>query len=160
MISSLLILVPLLEFSIALKSYQTSAMEDSSLPLANPLAVDDPDNYGSTLSWSNRNGQRSSMRLTSKKTVNYSERALEQASMGLAGELWSSQHPPSDEEEEEVPWSELEKERFLDGHERFQTDFRAIAQFMKTKTIGQVKQFYNANKKTMPLSVPSFSLNR
>lgn len=73
-------------------------MEDASLPLSNPLAHDDPDNYGSTLSWSNRNGQRSSMRLTTKKSVNYSERALEQAALGAAGEVWSSQHPPSDEE--------------------------------------------------------------
>lgn len=132
------------------------AQMDASLALNSPLAIDDPDNFGSSVAITGRNMfQRVSSRLHHKPVINYSEKALEHAALGSAQD--NMEYANSEEDEEEVEWSQLEKERFLDGIDRFNSDFRQIAKFLKTKSIGQVKHYFNVNKKYLnlpPKSVP------
>lgn len=55
-------------------------------------------------------------------------------------------------------WSASERDQFKTAWEKYHKDWKAIANFMKTKDVAQVKNFYHNNKKKLHLSdAPSSS---
>eukprot|EP01122_Echinamoeba_exundans_P011557 TRINITY_DN4629_c0_g2_i1.p1 TRINITY_DN4629_c0_g2~~TRINITY_DN4629_c0_g2_i1.p1 ORF type:complete len:1501 (+),score=359.06 TRINITY_DN4629_c0_g2_i1:166-4668(+) len=54
-------------------------------------------------------------------------------------------------------WTAAEREQFKTAWEKYHKDWKAIANFMKTKDVAQVKNFYHNNKKKLHLVDPPSS---